>query len=591
MKIKKFWLKESKLIKWLKPPLIAYKKNSKNIYNWFPDGKINIYNNFIERNLKNNKNKVAIKYFSKSGDYREYTYNHIYLAVENLSYSFSKNKIKNVLIHGASSFETTIAIFFCLKNGIKFSVILEDLPKEAILARVKIFKPDLIITRSTDSKYLKNIFNIFKKYKTKKNCILYFLGTKRLVNNIKFINIKNLIKPTKSTKKSTKSIKSFSTSFILFTSGSTGQPKGIIHSTGGYFFYGKYTCKKQFGMNKNSVVLTASDAVWIKGNTYALFGPLSFGSTTILLESPMLILNSSFLVEIIKKHKISILYLPVTLIRLMRATFGKFHIENKSLKAIGSMGEPLAKDVADWFSNKFTKNKLSVVNTYFQTETGGIISSPKFNDKPVKDYNGTVGKPINNFIKKKLNKKENEIKLTQPWPGSLKGVINGKSFFNKYWDKNGYFRMFDLGKFDKNKNLIVLGRNDDVINVRGHRIGSGQIESEVIKIKNIKETCAVSIKDDLEGYRIVVFYTSKRETIIDDIIDKRITEVFGNYAQPKYIIKIDELPKTKSGKILRRLLRNILNNPNFSEFGDLSTINNKNLVNNIIKSIRQKIIN
>ena len=103
--------------------------------------------------------------------------------------------------------------------------------------------------------------------------------------------------------------------------------------------------------------------------------------------------------------------------------------------------------------------------------------------------------------------------------------------------------MFDLGKFDKNKNLIVLGRNDDVINVRGHRIGSGQIESEVIKIKNIKETCAVSIKDDLEGYRIVVFYTSKEETIIDDIIDKRITEVFGNYAQPKYIIKIDELPK------------------------------------------------
>ena len=159
-------------------------------------------------------------------------------------------------------------------------------------------------------------------------------------------------------------------------------PKGIVHSSAGYFLYSKYTSAKQFGMKKNSIVLTASDAGWINGHTYSLFSPLALGATTILLEKPMKLINYIFLEKIIKKFKVSILYLPVTLIRLIKSiTPENKKIYNHNIKALGSMGEPLAGSVADWFSKLFFIKSKPIVNTYFQTETGGIIASPKYNEK------------------------------------------------------------------------------------------------------------------------------------------------------------------------------------------------------------------
>ena len=164
----------------------------------------------------------------------------------------------------------------------------------------------------------------------------------------------------------------------MFTSGSTGQPKGITHGTGGYLLYTKLTCAKQFGMSESSIVLTASDAGWINGHTYSLFGPLSMGATTILVEKPISLIDSSLFNKILKL-KVNIIYLPVTLIRLIKSFTPNIKINKKHIKAIGSMGEPLAPTVAEWYAKNFAKNKNSaVVNTYFQTETGGIICSPIF---------------------------------------------------------------------------------------------------------------------------------------------------------------------------------------------------------------------
>ena len=272
----------------------------------------------------------------------------------------------------------------------------------------------------------------------------------------------------------------------------------------------KYTSIKQFGMNQHSVVVTASDAGWLNGHTYALFGPLSLGATTILIQKPVMLLNEKLLKKILRLN-VSILYLPVTLIRMMKSIFDKSKFQTKHLKTLGSMGEHIAPSVAEWFAEHFTKKKNCIVNAYYQTENGAIISSPTFKEKTSKVPHGSAGKPATKYIKtNKLSKyKKTELKLLSPWPGNMKKIVNGNNEWKKYWDSNGNFRMFDLVT-KKGNNLFIHGRVDDVINIRGHRIGSEEIESITLKMKEIYECCAISVSDKIEGHVIYLFVVSKK---------------------------------------------------------------------------------
>jgi len=538
-------------------------------------------------NLKQHPNKTAIICYNKNKIREEYTYDEVKIAVNNFCQLLSKYNIKKdevITIHASASIESAVSMLSCAKLGITFSVIFEDLPLPSILKRIKILNSKLIITRDRSEEFnyladsLKKVSRDIKiiNFSKNNNC--------KKINKVKYFDTDDLFQNIKDIRKTKiKFFKSNRPLFVLFTSGSTGDPKGIVHSTGGYLIYTKYTCIKQFGMNKNSKVLTASDAGWINGHTYSLFGPLSLGATTVLLEKPIGIIDKNFLETIINENKLSILYLPVTLIRILKSILGKKNLFLKhKISALGSMGEPLAKDVAKWFSNKFSNSKLSIVNTYFQTETCGIISSPKYNSKPPKNYHGTVGKTVTKNIK--IESKNNELVITTPWPGSLIDVINGKKYFKKYWDKNNNFKLFDVGKFNKNKILEVYGRSDDVINVRGHRIGSGEIEEKILKLNDVKEVCVVAVEDKLEGNRIAVFFSRSKKMKDEKIknkINTNLTNYFGGYILPKYLIELSNLPKTKSGKILRRILRVLINNPKTDNIGDTSTILDKKLIKEI----------
>ena len=209
------------------------------------------------------------------------------------------------------------------------------------------------------------------------------------------------------------------------------------------------------------------------------------------------------------KLKTSIVYLPVTLIRLIKSLNKNFKINKKYIKTLGSMGEPLAPSVANWFA-KFLKKNKAIVNTYFQTETGGIICSPRYNQNVNEAPHGSVGKPFSKYLRlNKLDfKKVKEVKIITPWPGMMKNVINGKLEWNKYWDKDGNFKLFDLATKRK-QNIYIHGRNDDVINIRGHRIGSEEIESTLLKIKKISECCVITLNDNIEGSKIYLFVVSK----------------------------------------------------------------------------------
>ena len=568
---KNYYLKKIEKLDWIKKPKIIIKKEKNNHLSWFPDGQINLYENCISKHLNKNKNKIAIITVSKKKKIEQFTFEEIDKKVNNMAYflkkSLKKKKLK-VMIHASASLESAVLMLACAKLGFHFSVIFEELEKLGIKNRIKLFKPNIFFSRDSEK-----IFSNKMGFKTyKKIHFVYEDRIKKIINKKDSIKIKN------------KNVNSHNSLFTLFTSGSTGVPKGITHSTGGYLLYAKITCENQFGINNTSVVLTASDAGWINGHTYSLFGPLSIGSTTILVEKPISLIDIKLLNKILSLNT-SVVYLPVTLIRLIKSLNKNFKINKKYIKTLGSMGEPLAPSVGRWFAEKFLKKNKAIVNTYFQTETGGIICSPRYNQDINQVPHGSVGEPFSKFIK--INnldiKKISEITINTPWPGIMKKIINGKEEWNKYWDENGNFRLFDLAT-KKKKNIFIHGRSDDVINIRGHRIGSEEIESTILKIKKIIECCVITLSDNLEGSKIYLFVVSDKN--LNEKIEKIIISTFGTFAIPSKIFYVKQIPKTRSGKILRRLLREIVANPNLNNYGDISTILNLNSIKNVQKIVR-----
>ncbi len=584
-KIKAYWKKIAENIIWQKNPtkILEWKSNK---YFWFSDGKINVAENCLLNSKNKEKKKNAIIFIDKNKNINKLNYFELTNKVNHFSNylcQITKNKtIKNVVIHSSANKISAISMLSLSKLGIHFSVIFEDLPSNAIYERLRLINPEIIITKDASK------INFFKKYINKNKSLKKILICSGKKINQQSLFYYNFDKKEKKKKINYNHYESNNKLFTLFTSGSTGVPKGIQHSSAPYLIYSKYSSSNKFGMNKNSVVLTASDAGWINGHTYSLFGPLSFGATTILVESPFMLLDYLFLYKIIKKLKITILYLPVTLLRLLKGVIPKSKKMLKhKLKALGSMGEPLAASIAEWYSLNFFRKKKAIVNTYFQTETGGIISSPNY-DEMGGDTFGTVGTTLNKYMKYVKSKKNKfELELINPWPGCMIDIINGNNYWKKYW-RGRKFKLFDYGSFLR-KNLVVHGRTDDVINIRGHRLGSGEVESKILEIKEIIEVCAIAISDKIEGSSLVLFVvTSKTKQLemVKNRIKDTIYEYFGTYALPKKIYFIKELPKTKSGKILRRVLRQVSINKKTKNLGDLSTILNKQSIDNIKKIIR-----
>lgn len=540
---------------------------------WFKDSKLNFYDNLIVKNISKRKNQTALISVNSNGDTQSLTYEELGSEIKKISKNLN-SEIKSITVFGAPSLSTALLMLSATCQNIRFNINFPSLSEESIINRLNLFEPTHIaITSENINKFSNIVDDCILKFSIDKEYFIFEV-TKKLKN--RYINKSSNIQEI----------------FTMFTSGSTGIPKGIVHSKNGYLVYSAFTSKNFFDLKPSSIMLCASDAAWINGHTYSLFGPLILGAASILIENPASIANPKIFNEIIKNLKPTHLYLPVTLIRLIRGIdlISTQFKSSKSLVCIGSMGEPLSADVGQWYANKFLQPSSPVINTYFQTETGGILVANK-NNITTTNYNA-IGK-IPNFLDLELSSNTSELLVKNDWPGRFHSLLSEKDYKDTYLDSNNNFRLFDVGEIDNDNLLYVKGRSDDTFNISGHRLTSGEIESCVISsFKDITECAAVVTSNEKGFAEIAIFiflqaYSDSIQNIgsslINDIkiqLNKKLSENCGSWAVPRKVFLCKELPKTKSGKILRRLLRQYITNPKTIDSLQFPTAQSKEMIDN-----------
>jgi acetyl-CoA synthetase len=593
-----FWKKQAEYYTWYKPyKKISQGKFSDGIVKWFTGAQLNITENCLDRHLKSGDDKTALIWESNNPDEKgiTYTYKELYEEVCRISNILKKYKVKKgdfVCIYMPMIPQTIISMLACARIGAVHNVIFAGFSATSLAEKMKDSNCHIIIT--SDFGYRGN-----KKIAVKENVDealkIYTKISKVLVfsrdNNFAPINgneislneeLKNV-----SLENFPEKMNSEDPLFVLYTSGSTGKPKGILHSIGGYMVYAGYSFKKVFGYKTGEVYWCTADLGWITGHTYGVYGPLLLGATIVLFEGVPTYPNPSRYWQIIEKYKVNIFYTAPTVIRSL-ASYGldyinKFKLE--SLRILGSVGEPLNVEAWHWYYNNVGKKRCKIVDTWWQTETGGILISPQNNfiSEPC-----SAGKPLPGIDAIILNEKGGEIKETKTigylcikksWPGMSIGILNDKNkFFKEYFSKfKGYYLSGDMAMRDQNKCYHIMGRSDDVINVSGHRFGSAEIESAINSHSNIAESSVVSYPHQIKGsgiYAFVILYGERSdvENLKSELIEL-VKKTIGHIAQLDKIQIVKDLPKTRSGKIVRRILKKMASGESY-ENEDLTTLIN-----------------
>lgn len=393
--------------------------------------------------------------------------------------------------------------------------------------------------------------------------------------------------------------------FILYTSGSTGKPKGVVHTCAGYMIYTHYTFLNVFQYQPNDIHFCTADIGWITGHSYILYGPLSAGATTLMYEGIPTYPHAGRLWDIVDKYKVNILYTAPTAIRTLM-TFDNSYFENnnlQSLKTLGTVGEPINEEAWQWYYKNIGKEKCPIVDTWWQTETGGILISniagitphiPSFATLPLPgiepillDEQGLVAKPNEQGIT------SGNLCISKPWPGMMRTTYNDhermkKTYFSTY---PGFYFTGDGCYKDEKGNYRITGRVDDVLNVSGHRVGTAEVENAINQHPNIVESAIVGYPHTLKGEGIYAYVVCNHHATIDtNLLHKQINEVvtamIGAICKPDKIQIVPALPKTRSGKIMRRILRKIAHGE-YDQLGDISTLLDTSVVEKIIQGHKQ----
>ncbi|ORZ17097.1 acetyl-coenzyme A synthetase [Absidia repens] len=578
---------------------------------WFLEGEINACYNAVDRHALKNPNKVAIIHEGDEPDnVRKITYGELLRDVSrmaNVLKNLGVRKGDNIVVYMPMIPETLVALLACARVGAVHSVVFAGFSAESLRDRVVDSSARIILTSDEGRRGGKNIATkriVDDALRDHQTHVEHVVVYQRTGSPVPWVEDRDVWWHEETAKVRAfcppEPMNSEDPLFLLYTSGSTGSPKGIQHSTGGYMLGAMMTLKYIFDYHENDVYACMADVGWITGHTYLTYGPLLNGATTVVFESTPTYPNPSRFWDLIQKHKITQFYTAPTAIRALRR-LGDQWLEGydlSSLRVLGSVGEPIGSDAWDWYNEKVGKGQCAVVDTYWQTETGSIIVSPLPGATPTKPGSATLPffgiKPVilDPTTGKELNQVDETgvLAISQPWPSMARTVYNNHHRFLETYLKPypGYYFTGDGAALDKDGYIWIRGRVDDVINVSGHRLSTAEIESALVHHEAVAEAAVIGGHDDLTGQCIHAFVSLKPHIDTNDGLEKELTlqvrKIIGPFASPKRIYVVQDHPKTRSGKIMRRILRKIVNGEH-DQLGDVSTLADPSVVVVLIEKV------
>ena len=601
----KFWSREAKELQWQKkwskvlqwePPFAK----------WFVGGKINASENCLDRHLSGpRKNKAAIIWEGEPGETRTITYAQLHREVckfANVLKSQGIKKRDRVIIYMPMVPEAAVAMLACARIGAVHSVVFGGFSAASILDRVEDSGASAIITadggwrRGKVIPLKENVDEALKKSKLVEKVIVL----ERCKNEVKMKRGRDIwwhkAMENASADCPPAQLDSEHPLYILYTSGSTGKPKGILHTTGGYLTGTYSTTKYIFDIRDDDVYWCTADVGWVTGHSYIVYGPLLNGATCLMYEGAPNFPDFARFWDIIERHGVTIFYTAPTAIRAFIKAgdhLPEAH-DLSSLRLLGSVGEPINPEAWMWYHKKIGGGKCPIVDTWWQTETGAIMISPLPGATPTKP--GTATLPFFGVDAAILDETGKECKaneggrlvIRKPWPSMLRTIYGDKRRYKKtYWDDyEGIYTAGDGARRDSDGNFWIVGRLDDVLNVSGHRLGTAEVESALVSHPSIAEAAVVGRPDEIKGQGVVAFVTVKEGikhgTKLTVALRNHVSKEIGPIAKPDDIRFTNALPKTRSGKIMRRLLKEICAGGEIS--GDTTTLEDFKVIASLQKS-------
>jgi acetyl-CoA synthetase len=574
---------------------------------WFIGGKINASYNALDRNvLEGRGDQIAFLFEGEPGDSKQITYSQLLTEVKKCANALISLGIKSgdrVAIYMPMIPEAAIAMLACARVGAAHSVVFGGFSADSLLARIQDADATLVITadggfRKGGAFALKSIVDEALKGKTNVKNVLVVRRTGQDVSfTTKDIWWHELV-DKQSSEHVAQAFDSEHPLFILYTSGTTAKPKGIAHTTGGYLTQAAYTHRVVFDLKpEKDIYWCTADVGWITGHSYVVYGPLINGATQVIYEGTPDTPHKGRIFEIIEKYKVTILYTAPTLIRTWMK-WGDEHPNKfnlKSLRLLGSVGEPINPEAWIWYRKVIGSDNCPIVDTWWQTETGAIMISPLPGitaTKPgsaMKALPGISVKVIDNEAKEVGNGGGGYLVIDRPWPSMLRGIWGEPERYKQtYWSRfDGLYFAGDGAKLDSDGALWLLGRVDDVMNVSGHRISTTEVESALVSHPSIAEAAVVGAKDEITGQAIVAFVILRggvaADIDLEQSLKSHVTKEIGAIAKPRQIMVVLELPKTRSGKIMRRLLQDVAEN---RAVGDATTLADPNVMKLISEGLK-----
>ena len=606
-----FWSDMGNRLDWMKKFTevkdVSYDKDNLHI-RWYHDGTLNACVNCVDRHLKDRADQTAIIFEGDDPNVSEkITYQKLYEEVcrfANVLKKAGAKKGDRITLYMPMIPEAVYAMLACARIGAVHSVVFGGFSPDALAGRIIDCDSHIVITadegmRGKKAIPLKN--NVDKALEKPGTNVSKVIVVKATGNDVGFTKGRDIWYRDEANKVSVdcpaEEMNAEDPLFILYTSGSTGQPKGVLHTTGGYLVYASLTHQYVFDYHEGDVYWCTADVGWVTGHSYIVYGPLANGATTLVFEGVPNYPDASRFWQVCDKHKVNIFYTAPTAIRALMGAGDEFvnKCDRSSLRILGSVGEPINPEAWEWYYNVVGDGKCPIVDTWWQTETGGIMITPLPGATTLKP--GSASRPFFGITPELVDgdgnilegEAEGNLCITDSWPGQMRTVYGDhdrfiQTYFSTY---EGKYFTGDGCRRDKDGYYWITGRVDDVINVSGHRMGTAEVESALVAHDDVAEAAVVGFPHDIKGQGIYVYVTlmSGHAPSIElkKMLVQWVRKEIGPIATPDHIQFAPGLPKTRSGKIMRRILRKIAED-DYSNLGDTSTLADPSVVDDLINN-------